>query len=196
MSKRVRQEKDCRENKARSVCVQETVSLTAAEAMHQVTTAEDHCQVAIAEAEAMLQEDRRQVAIAEAEAMLQEDRRQVAIAEAEARHRLQDNMANAAAARLQAAMAAPGLPVVNRFCWVRNGFISLDDGREFEFTDRDSVRQVFGAKARLLSWNHVEVKGHVLIPRSFRTGRFLELPSAVRDQTGGFVVQLFAIMDD
>ena len=171
MSKRVRQEEDCRKNKARAVCMRETdlqakyaakEAIAAVEAMHQAATAED--------------------------------RRQVAIAEAEARR--QDNMANAAAARLQAAMAAPGLPVVNRFCWVRNGFISLDDCREFEFTDGDSVRQVFGAKARLLSWNHVEVKGHVLIPRSLRTGRFLELPSAVRDRTGGFLVQLFAIMDD
>ena len=178
MSKRVRQEEDCTENEARPVCVRETVFQTAAEAM----TAEDRRQVAIEEAEAMLQEERRQGAIAEAEA--------------EARRRLQNNMANAAAARLQAAMAVPGLPVVNRFCWVRNGFISLDDCREFEFTDGDSVRQVFGAKARLLCWNHVEVEGHVVIPRSFRTGRFLELPSAVRDQTRGFVVQLFAIMDD
>jgi hypothetical protein len=69
--------------------------------------------------------------------------------------------------------------------WVRDGFIELDDGREFDFDSKNgsTFGEVFG-NASLLSASGKHVRGLVTVPKSLLPGRFLELSTEAGGPVG------------
>jgi hypothetical protein len=72
----------------------------------------------------------------------------------------------------------PGTAAVARTALVKDGFIVLNDGREFDFDFEkgSTLAQVFGTKARLVAASGKLVSGDVGVPKSLMPGRFLNLP--------------------
>ena len=72
----------------------------------------------------------------------------------------------------------PSTTAVARTALVKDGFIVLNDGREFDFDSEkgSTLAQVFGTKARLVSASGKLVSGDVGVPKSLMPGRFLNLP--------------------
>ena len=72
----------------------------------------------------------------------------------------------------------PGTEAVVGTVLVKDGFIVLNDGREFDFDSKNgsTLGTVFGTKASLVSSSGKLVTGHVVVPKSLLPGRFLDLP--------------------
>jgi hypothetical protein len=147
--------------------------------------------------------EQAEAAAAEAEIRIGQDAAAAEAAAAEAEIRISQDAAAAEAAAAEAEIrisrvhneaAAAEAAVYNsiRVCRVHNGFVALTGGFEFDFAHGDSIALVFGISAKLLSSSYVEVKGHVVLPRSLRVGRILEIPM-YNAACGNYIRQHFTV---